>query len=67
MSIVRALSLKGIKPVLPLLLRSLITLPRAERLVLIFLASDALTKVTYDLFILSDPAKSTKMNLFEVC
>lgn len=61
-SIVKALSLQGIKPSFDLLSWSMV-LPRALRLVLMFLASSALIWVTPDLFILSLPARSTKVNL----
>ena len=40
------------------------TLPRALKLVLMFLASEAFRCCTYDLNIRSEPAKSTNINLF---
>jgi hypothetical protein len=61
---VRALSLQGMKPCLDLLSISIVR-PRALRLVLIFFASAALTCVTPVLLILSDPARSTKVNLLD--
>ena len=62
-SMVRALSLKGTNPTFPLLLSWLMTLPSAERLVFIFLASVALKLSTFDFRIRSDPARSTNINL----
>jgi len=66
MSIVKALSLYGMKP-LPSLLSILMHLPRALKDVLIFLASWALTLSTLDFKILSEPARSTNINLLETC
>ncbi len=63
-SIVRALSRNGMKPDPPFL-SLLIQRPRALKLVFMFFASSSLIAYTSVFFILSLPAKSTNMNLFE--
>ena len=60
-------SLYGIKPLLPEV-RALITLPRADKDLLIILASSRFCPVTSVLLIFSEPAKSQQYNfpIFEV-